>query len=330
MNEYLSYEEFVGSLRTYLLDALNLKEKQVILEEKEENGVAPNGDRLLIECHASFSGKTMVGAHVEELYKDYQNGRSVEFIGATIVGEIEKLRASGILRKPKDENNYQKVKKDLYVRLMNKERHKYELEDAVYSDFADIACVVYMRIAGKGGCISCVNIHQENLNEWGVDANEVLCSAFKNTSVYTPPRIFDWNKLLVDPEFEGESFLDAHKGGSLKQKEGILLSTKGRKNGAVAVLLPGVVERIAELLDDDFYILFTSIHGAMIHAKGRKDPEDIEKVFRAAINETTPEEAFLSDQIYYYDRHIGKIMKYEGSVYFSAKEFLDYISRING
>lgn len=51
----------------------------------------------------------------------------------------------------------------------------------------------------------------------------------------------------------------------LKTAIGNCLSTSRKINGAVAVFLPGVAERIYDLLNSDFYIVFTSIHEAMIH-----------------------------------------------------------------
>ena len=41
---------------------------------------------------------------------------------------------------------------------------------------------------------------------------------------------------------------------------GSCLSTARRTNGAVAIFLPGVAKRLADLMDADFYMVFTSIH----------------------------------------------------------------------
>ena len=57
MSEILSYEKFIENLRGYLLDALNLQEKQIYFEAKDEEGMTPNGDRLFVECRVSSEGK---------------------------------------------------------------------------------------------------------------------------------------------------------------------------------------------------------------------------------------------------------------------------------
>ena len=66
-SEILSYEKFVENLRAYLLDALNLQEKQIYFEAKDEEGMTPNGDRLFVECRVSSEGKEVCGIHTEEL-----------------------------------------------------------------------------------------------------------------------------------------------------------------------------------------------------------------------------------------------------------------------
>ena len=62
--------EVYWNLRGYLLDALNLQEKQIYFEAKDEEGMTPNGDRLFVECRVSSEGKEVCGIHTEELYED--------------------------------------------------------------------------------------------------------------------------------------------------------------------------------------------------------------------------------------------------------------------
>ena len=77
MSEIFSYEKFIENLRGYLLDALNLQEKQIYFEAKDEEGMTPNGDRLFVECRVSSEGKEVCGIHTEELYEDYLDGVSI-------------------------------------------------------------------------------------------------------------------------------------------------------------------------------------------------------------------------------------------------------------
>lgn len=90
-----------------------------------------------------------------------------------------------------------------------------------------------------------------------------------------------------------------------KDAVGNCLSTVRRTNGAVAVFLPGVAERLSCLLQGNFYLVFTSVHEVMIHGEKTVDPEDLKHVLADTVRETTPEEDFLTLNIYYYDRDSG-------------------------
>ena len=93
------YEVFVESLRQSLMERLGLNEKQIYFEERDENGMTPNGDRLFVECNASSVGKEVCGIHTEELFEDYENGVSLEQIAKTVESEIRKLKTSGFFEK---------------------------------------------------------------------------------------------------------------------------------------------------------------------------------------------------------------------------------------
>ena len=56
------YEVFVESLRQSLMERLGLNEKQIYFEERDENGMTPNGDRLFVECNASSVRKEVCGS----------------------------------------------------------------------------------------------------------------------------------------------------------------------------------------------------------------------------------------------------------------------------
>ena len=107
------YEEFVGCLRHELMERLGLGEKQIYFEERDENGMTPNGDRLFVEVRASAAGKEVCGIHTEELFEDYKDGVSVETIANTVAGEVLKLRAAGFFEKTKNLNDYEKIKRGL-------------------------------------------------------------------------------------------------------------------------------------------------------------------------------------------------------------------------
>ena len=83
-------------------------------------------------------------------------------------------------------------------------------------------------------------------------------------------------------------------------------NTATRTNGAVAVFLPGVAQRLSDLLDGGFYMVFTSIHEVMIHSEKTADPKDLKRVLADTVRDTTPDEDFLTYYVYHYNRETGR------------------------
>ena len=167
--------------------------------------------------------------------------------------------------------------------------------------------VLYICMGEADGCMTSMKVKKYMLEEWGMDQNEIFDKALLNTYFFSPPRIYCWEKLVFNPSYSGDNFMNLVSDYSIRTDAlGNCLSTTKRTNGAVAVFLPGVAGRIADLMNDDFYIVFTSIHEAMIHSVTSTDPETLRQVLEETVYETTPPEDFLTFQIYQYDRDTGE------------------------
>ena len=202
--------------------------------------------------------------------------------------------------------DYDKIKEDLFIRLLNIEKNQVELEECIYRTIGDIALVLYARMGELNGSSASIKIKRHMLEKWEQEPKQVFEEALLNTYFISPPRIYCWEKLIFDPDYAGENFMNLLCDYKLKKDVlGNCLSTTIRTNGAVAIFLPGVAERIGQLMGGGFYMVFTSIHEVMIHNERSADPEELKKVLADTVNETTPPEDFLTYQIYHYDLETG-------------------------
>ena len=116
------------------------------------------------------------------------------------------------------------------------------------------------------------------------------------------PRIYCWQKLIFDLEYEGEEFMNRADNVELnKGPLGNCMSTREKSYGATVLFLPGVAERLVELLDGEFYAVFTSVHEVMIHAAATADVDDLKAVLTKTLDDMTPEEEVLTEYVYKYD-----------------------------
>ena len=301
----LGYLEFVEALSKQLLNALNLQEQQIFFKKK----AIDNKDRLFVETFENLSGKQLCGIDVKDLYERYMEGSSMESISYSVQDEIEKLKTVGMLEGEMTPDSYQKIRKYLFVKPLNKKAHSLELEDAVHKDVGDIACVVYMMLSNTNEYF-CVKIKNQHLKQWKMTKEAVMEEALKNTCQMTPPFIYTNGKNK-----SGGSFMD--NGAFCLSKSdkvmGVQLCTNAKENGAVSVFFPGVLQRLAQLMESDLYILFTSRNESSIYSVNESNLEDIKDELH--IMETDYDngiwyEDSLSEELYYYSRIEDKLSVY--------------------
>ena len=296
-----SYESFIEELRQRLILATNYPAEQICLK-KDGEFPSTEGDRLLLKTPQKEGVYEICALYVEDLYRNYQNGWTMERLVQEILKRLEAIRKSKCFERAAELEDYSKIKGELFIRLLNVERNKKELEDCVYRTIGDIALVLYARMGEIEGCNTSMKIKQNILKKWERNEQLVFENALLNTYFISPPRIYSWEKLFFDEDYEGENFMNLLSDFQMKKDAiGNCLSTVTRTNGAVAVFLPGVANRIGELLHGGFYMVFTSIHEVMIHSDVTANPDDLKELLRETVEDTTPEEDFLTYNIYHYD-----------------------------
>ncbi|MFR7953496.1 MAG: DUF5688 family protein [Ruminococcus sp.] len=117
-----------------------------------------------------------------------------------------------------------------------------------------------------------MKIKNQHLKQWKMTKEAVMEEALKNTCQMTPPFIYTNGKNK-----SGGSFMD--NGAFCLSKSdkvmGVQLCTNAKENGAVSVFFPGVLQRLAQLMESDLYILFTSRNESSIYSVNESNLEDI-------------------------------------------------------
>ena len=299
------YESFVETFRQKLIDATGYGEDRIFYKSKEEYPPTA-GDRLFVKQFESNGVTEVCALYVGDLYEEYRRGLGMDVIVKDVVKRLQGISRTDIIEKAKMISDYNKIKNYLFIRLINKNKYEDDLTDFVYRTIGDIAMVLYVRMGEIEGYTSSMKVKQHMLEKWDMDRDEVFEAALLNTYFISPPRIYCWEKMLFDTHYEGENFMNLLSDYPIRRGAvGNCLSTVKRTNGAVAVFLPGVASRLADLMQGNLYLVFTSIHEVMIHNEATVDPEDLRHVLIDTIKETTPEEDVLTFHIYHYDRETG-------------------------
>lgn len=309
----MNYEMFVEELKNRISAVINVPIENMEFV-KDGNKYAPTGDRLLIKLAKHEDAWEMCGVHVKELFEELSKGTSFNSIVNSSVEDIKQIQEQSLYKETKKIWDYETAKDSLFIRLLNYDDNSKELSNAVYKRIGDIAQVLYMKVSECDGNIMSTKIFKSVVEKWKEDGltlseDNILEEALRNTERMYPPRIYRWDQMLFNPEYEGEEFMSPGTEEVISQDLiGNCLTTAKKTNGAVAIFYPGVAERFADVLDSDLYLVFTSVHEVMVHKADAVDAVDLSIILQDTLEEATPKEDFLTRKIYKYEKDTHRFL----------------------
>ncbi|MBQ9064294.1 MAG: hypothetical protein IJ123_02485 [Blautia sp.] len=301
------HQAFVNDLQAELLTTDEFKtHKFRILDHMDiipESDIMSGEARVYFECGDNKDIKQVCSVKIGDLFAYYEDGCDIRTIAEKILNHLNMIYDMGIEKMASEITDYSRISSRLFVRLLNYDNNRKALEQAVYRRVGDVAEVLYIKAGENEGVLTSTKVRKDFLRIWNMDENQVFDKARSNTLVNNPPRLYDWRKLLFDCGYEGDEFM-GESGSNVLTREpaGNCITTKNKTNGAVAAFLPGVLERVSELLESDLYIAFTSIHEVMVHSAEQAEPSMLKDVLGSTIDECTQENDILSRNIFFFDK----------------------------
>ena len=275
-------------------------EMHIIGELNRKYANKENSSELLVESLVvEMHEKSYITLNLESIY---EKNPTVDEIRETIKDRVDMFskvydNVNSVLDKVED---FDYIRDKLTIRLLPYEENKEKLEDVVYNRFYDIAVVLYITISHEDGVLNTVKVKKSFLEKWPLwcrKKSELFLIATQNVIRDQHPVIGDLTSVVAD---KLESVFLATPESISSYVGAALLTTSQKTNGAVATFIPGVADKLVELFGDSFYVVFTSLHEAMIHKNG----ESIEGMYRAldGTNRAFGQEDYLSSTIYFYDK----------------------------
>ena len=105
-------------------------------------------------------------------------------------------------------------------------------------------------------------IHNSHLDLWGIQQNELYKYAHKNTC-----RLFPYSLQSVCATLNEMSENLTAPLSVMPEEDLLVLTNQSRIDGAACILYDNMLEKIAEVLQEDFYVIPSSIHELLILRK---------------------------------------------------------------
>lgn len=192
------------------------------------------------------------------------------------------------------------AKKILFVKLVNTERNESLVEQSISKEFLDLSAVVRVVLKMDKEGMASMALSKGDAEILGMTEEEIYAAALANTLRLFPPKLMNLGRYV-------EMSIGAELPLGEDEVTTYILTNQKEVDGAIYFMSPEVVGAIAEALEDDLYILPSSVNEVLlVRASELEDGVDeLKEMVRDANETVVAEKDILSYNVYHYDKEHG-------------------------
>ncbi|MCR5082402.1 MAG: DUF5688 family protein [Parasporobacterium sp.] len=243
--------------------------------------------------------------YLKGFYEDYIYGKSTLFDIRDEIIRLYKDNCNDVSIDAQNYENFDYIKSKIAYKLVNAKSNENMLKDVPWIPILDLAIVFYVIVKiDKSGADGTILIKNNHLKIWGIDKEELIELAKENTPKIMPSEIRTMKKVISDILKKRNIKVSEYDLplNDYFSEDMFVISNKKMLFGAAALIYDGVLEELSENIDEDLYILPSSIHEVIVLPCRNGDEERFNNMVKAVNREELAASDVLSDHIYRYSR----------------------------
>lgn len=186
----MDYSQFMIKMKDSLRERLGAEVEVKTVSVPKNNGVVMQGIAL-----RRPGEKVVPTIYTEGFYMDYLEGRDMEDILEDFLDIYETQGAADV---PDMDfySDYEKVKKRLSLKLVNREKNKAMLTEMPQKEFLDMAVVFYCLVDSPLAGTAAILVKDAHRESWGVTAEQLYEDALSNAERMLPGTIRSMEEML--------------------------------------------------------------------------------------------------------------------------------------
>lgn len=292
----MNYEKFCQELAEEVKRQAGRELRVKLQKISKNNGV--EADALEIQAPGSRFSPIL---YLEDFYEQYLRGVGVSHLAALMLDCYEEFRKNPPASEKLFFETYQQAAPEIYCKLVNYEKNLSMMEQIPHERWLDLAVVYYYQMELPKEGAATILIRNTHLKQWNIPGSRLRRDAWENTLRKLTPTWKNLSEVLAE---EADFQLEEDQ----EPPAPVYLLTNVKKClGAICIHYPRMTEMIAGRLKSDYYVLPSSIHECLILPAEGFSGSQLRSMVRE-INETRlPPQEVLSDQVYFYDRHLRRL-----------------------
>lgn len=232
----------------------------------------------------------------DNLMEEYTSGRSIQDM-------VDKMERDFLKNKtpdfnPEDFRDWEKVKNNIYLKLVMKEENPV-LDEVPWIPFLDLAVCFYVKAFKDRNGMGTILVKNQHMNFWGVSTEDIYHVAMENmhkdnSNISSMKDVLKGFMPAISENEIDEEALQA-------TQDMFVLTNAEKQFGAAYIILPEIQKSISKILGGDFFIIPSSIHEVLCLRPNGMELKEISFMVQE-VNETQllPEEV-LSNHAYFYN-----------------------------
>ena len=290
MNKETMQQQILAALSKKLGDGYHISIQKVLKTNVKLDGLTILQD-----------GKNITPTiYLDSFYEDLENGTSID----DVVGDILRTYSQAWIRPRHFDVTYiqdfEKVKDNLYVELINRHSNEELLQDVPHTQFLDdfaviVRCSVEMATEGTASFL----VHNNHLRMWQVEQEYLISHAIQNTRKLFGVELVPLEAVIqkICPGMaECNAFPKPHLW---------VMTNKRQYTGAATALFDDVLRDFAREYGN-FYVIFSSVHEVLLlPTPDNSDIYAITKMNQEVNATEVADEEILGTKAYYYCKDSG-------------------------
>lgn len=295
-----NFREFEKEIKQKLQKTLGRKYQ---FAEKEFDGINGMVKHSLILICADKDLHPCI--NLDKYYSQYKSGVDIDILAEKILESCreDSTISTSSISQFKDWEN---VKPYIYAKLINTHKNLPLLTKIPNRDYLDLSLVYYVRLESSfTEEYAVVQINNEQMQYWGVNEDMLYQSAWSN--ILNPNEAVVENIAnVLSPFFLKNEFKNTDSKEDIQM---YVLSNRCCMNGAVQMCNRKAVREAAEMLEDDLWILPSSVHEVILLPVCRTEDcaAGLAGIVKEINNTQLEPNEILSNHVYHYSRKTGEI-----------------------
>lgn len=206
------------------------------------------------------------------------------------------------------------AKDNIVFQLVNTEQNRELLAGVPHREFQDLSIIYRWVVKKDAEGLASIVVKNELAESLGLQEEQLFKLAAENTRRILPPVVKDMNEVIRDifvkdgmPEEIADMMLSEMMGEMPQDKIMWIITNDRGINGAISMLYEDELHTLAEQLEDDIYILPSSINEVIAVPASMSNPNELAHMVAAVNMDQVILEERLSNQVYHYDKDLRKL-----------------------